>query len=290
MLWRIGIAHGDVSLYNLMYNEDNKYGVLNDFDLSTIMKPGARNPNRQGLERTGTLPFMALELLDETGFDGKIPRRYEHELESFAWVLVWVSRCVVGGQESERPRRLKRWLGHDNDVVYESKSTFIRDQRKIPTTSDYRWLESALRRWTQSWDFIFSQIQDLSPVTEKSISEHIQAFIAICTECAEADSNVSVPIVVAWVDGLTDLKFATPDVSALSASPPDPTEAEEHPPLHRNSDGASPSEGVDDDGASIPNDTEFEDTDGDDDHQSGRESNTHTDNASLDTDGDEERG
>jgi hypothetical protein len=223
-----------------MYNEDNKYGVLNDFDLSTIMKPGARNPNRQGLERTGTLPFMAVELLDEEGFDGKIPRRYEHELESFAWVLVWVSRCVVGGQESEPPRRLKQWLGHDNDGVYTSKIVFILEQRDIPTTPDYRWLESALRRWIESWDFIFRQIQDLSPVTEKTISEHLQAVIAICTECAEADSNVSVPIVVAWVDGLTDLKFATPDVSALSALPPDPTEVEEHPPLHCNSDGASP--------------------------------------------------
>ena len=76
-------------------------------DLSTIIKPGDRNSNRQGLERTGTLPFMDMELLREKGFDGKFPRRYEHELESFAWVLVWVSRCVIGGAECERPQRLK---------------------------------------------------------------------------------------------------------------------------------------------------------------------------------------
>ena len=76
-----------------MYNEKNKHGVLNDFDLSTIMNPGDRNPNRQGLERTGTLPFMAVELLQNEGFDGKVPRRYEHELESFSWVLVCVSRA-----------------------------------------------------------------------------------------------------------------------------------------------------------------------------------------------------
>jgi len=36
-----------------MYKEDNKYDMLNDFGLSTILKPGDRNPNRQGLERTG---------------------------------------------------------------------------------------------------------------------------------------------------------------------------------------------------------------------------------------------
>jgi len=74
LLWHIGITHGDVSLHNLRYKEENKYGVLNDFDLSTIMKPGDRNPNRQGLERTGTLPFMAVQLLEDEGFDGKVPR------------------------------------------------------------------------------------------------------------------------------------------------------------------------------------------------------------------------
>jgi len=79
-----------------MYKEDNKYGVLNDFDLSTIMKPGDLNLNRQGLERTGTLPFMAMELLREKGFDGKIPRRYEHELGSFAWVRSWTSTAGRG--------------------------------------------------------------------------------------------------------------------------------------------------------------------------------------------------
>jgi hypothetical protein len=84
-----------------MCKEHNKYGVLNDFDLSTIMEPGDRNPNRQGLERTRTLPFMAVELLESEGFDGKIPRRYDHELESFSWVLVWVSRSVLSGQESQ---------------------------------------------------------------------------------------------------------------------------------------------------------------------------------------------
>ena len=85
-----------------MYREDDKCGVLNDFDLSTIMEPGDKRPNRrQGLERTGTLPFMALELLLEDGFNGKIPRRYDHEFESFAWVLVWVSKRVVDGEERQ---------------------------------------------------------------------------------------------------------------------------------------------------------------------------------------------
>jgi len=186
-----------------MYNEKNKYGVLNDFDLSTVMNPGDRNPNRQGLERTGTLPFMAVELLKDEGFDGKIPRRYEHELESFSWVLVWVSRCVLGGQESRPPRRLAEWLGNDNDEVYKSKSAFVRDQRKLPMTPDYESLGIMLETW------VMDNFQ--RPLTNGlSDTEHLQALITLCKRYAEKDALVSVPIDVTWIDGLADLKFTAP--------------------------------------------------------------------------------
>ena len=48
----------------MMYYEQDgkKYGVLNDFDLAAIMAVGERTPKKQGFERTGTLPFMALDL------------------------------------------------------------------------------------------------------------------------------------------------------------------------------------------------------------------------------------
>ena len=49
----------------MMYYEQNgkKYGVLNDFDLAAIMTVGERTPKKEGFERTGTLPFMAIDLL-----------------------------------------------------------------------------------------------------------------------------------------------------------------------------------------------------------------------------------
>ena len=78
--------------------------------------------------------------------------------------------------------------------------------------------------------------------TKNTDTKHLQTLIAACEESTEADSMASVPIDVTWVDGLADLKFPTPDVSALLALPPDPTKVEEHPPLHH-SDGMSPSGG-----------------------------------------------
>ena len=221
-----------------MCKEDNKYGVLNDFDLSTIMKPGDRNPNRQGLERTGTLPFMAVELLHEKGFDGKIPRRYEHELESFAWVLVWVSRCVVGGEEYEPPLRLRQWLSNNNDEVYLSKLGFIREQWEIPTTPDYEKLGILTGSWIRIWDNHLREREGPfeTPLVEKANSEYLRALVEACTKCSKTNPIASVPIEVSWVNGLADLKFTTPDVSALPASPPDPIEVEEHPPLHYSND------------------------------------------------------
>ncbi|KAM6495139.1 hypothetical protein JOM56_009762 [Amanita muscaria] len=297
LLWRIGIAHGDVSLHNLMYKEHNKYGVLNDFDLSTIMEPGDRNPNRQGLERTGTMPFMALELLEDEGFDGKIPRRYDHELESFAWVLVWVSRCVVGGEECERPPPLNDWVGNNNDRVFDSKLGFTRRMRRIPTTPDYESLGPVILSWVDIWDNYHCEREKSlgTPVVEKTNSEYLQALIEACRKCSKTNLIATVPIDVSWVK-----MFTTPDGSQLAST--SRSHLEEHPPLQqRSGDGSSPSDGsnrdmmsdddmyVDDDGASLPNDTEFDDTDGDDDRQSGRDTYTHTKSKSRGTD-DEERG
>ena len=94
-------------------------GVLNDFDLSTVMEVDALTPRRTGYERTGTKPFMALDLLTESGRSGVFPRLYRHELESFSWVLLWAGRCVprVGPP-------FNKWLTPDNQGIYKKKFAF----------------------------------------------------------------------------------------------------------------------------------------------------------------------
>ena len=227
-----------------MYKDDNKYGVLNDFDLSTIMKPGDRNPNRQGLERTGTLPFMAMELLQNESFDGKVPRRYDHELESFAWVLVWVSTCVVDGEDRERPWLLKEWLGNDNFEVCKSKAWFMRDQRSIPTTPDYMGLSSITESWVDIWDDYQRLAKRRGPLfAEKTNAQHLQALIEACEGCGKVDHIASVPIDATWVYGLADLKFTIP--GHIPASAPNFTAVKEQQPLQRSGEGPSPSDGGD---------------------------------------------
>ncbi|RXW24069.1 hypothetical protein EST38_g1777 [Candolleomyces aberdarensis] len=91
LLWQMGIVHGDISLWNLMVRTSSDgvthFAVLNDFDLAATMEPGQECPSRTGFERTGTKPFMALDLLNRN--DGTIKRHHLHDLEAMIWCMVW---------------------------------------------------------------------------------------------------------------------------------------------------------------------------------------------------------
>ncbi|KAI5994252.1 hypothetical protein F5J12DRAFT_416803 [Pisolithus orientalis] len=88
-LWNDGIHHRDVSVENLMYYKvgGKVMGVLNDYDLSSL----ASSPSPLGNERTGTIPFMAIDLLEEAGQNGNVKHQYRHDMESFIWVFIWIS-------------------------------------------------------------------------------------------------------------------------------------------------------------------------------------------------------
>ncbi|KAG2138136.1 hypothetical protein BD769DRAFT_1663701 [Suillus cothurnatus] len=102
-LWKEGVYHRDVSPGNLMWywKDGNRMGVLNDYDLSSL----ANVQGPQGNERTGTVPFMARELLTEEGQRGKVKHLYRHDLESFMWVFAWI--CLRYRQGVLVPRRLR---------------------------------------------------------------------------------------------------------------------------------------------------------------------------------------
>ena len=70
-LWVGGVEHNDISVKNLMYDKLNEdCGILNDYDLAHL----EGNPRPSGTGCTGTMPFMALDLLTEDACEGKIRR------------------------------------------------------------------------------------------------------------------------------------------------------------------------------------------------------------------------
>ncbi|KAG2065069.1 hypothetical protein BDR04DRAFT_1060995 [Suillus decipiens] len=87
-LWKEGVFHRDVSPGNLMWywKDGKRMGVLNDYDLSSLIDD--RGP--QGNECTGTIPFMALDLLTAEAQRGEVKHLYRHDLESFMWVFIWI--------------------------------------------------------------------------------------------------------------------------------------------------------------------------------------------------------
>jgi len=109
-----------------MYRDDDEgklIGVLNDYDLSS--SANALGP--QGNERTGTMSFMALDLLTERGRRGKVEHLYRHDLESFMWVLPWVVLRYRDGKLVISGRPLDEWATKDARTVYIEKITFLQD-------------------------------------------------------------------------------------------------------------------------------------------------------------------
>ncbi|KAA1473814.1 hypothetical protein DENSPDRAFT_873011 [Dentipellis sp. KUC8613] len=102
------ILHRDLSTENLMFNRDKKkhaYGILNDWDLCE--DADTKTHTTTARHRTGTLPFMAMELLCE-----KPPvHRYRHDLESFFWILIWaVFHFELNGEERPSNDLVNSWM------------------------------------------------------------------------------------------------------------------------------------------------------------------------------------
>jgi Fungal protein kinase len=120
-LWKLDLHHRDISIGNLMYWRDENgdaYGTLSDYDLSS--RRGVPSNNKQ---RTGTLPFMAIELLSASG---PIVHKYEHDVESFYWVLLYAILCAKDGR-LDCPMR--DWGNLEMEALREKKNDYIMTSR-----------------------------------------------------------------------------------------------------------------------------------------------------------------
>ncbi|KAG2149133.1 uncharacterized protein EDB93DRAFT_362687 [Suillus bovinus] len=123
-LWKEGVYHRDVSPGNLMWywKDGKRIGVLNDYDLSSL--EGDRGP--RGNERTGTVPFMALDLLSAKAQRGEVKHLYRHDLESFVWVFIWIClRYRQGVLLPAESRPLDEWATLHAVTCGEKKYFFL---------------------------------------------------------------------------------------------------------------------------------------------------------------------
>jgi hypothetical protein len=161
-----GVEHNDISVKILMYDKVNgDHGVLNDYDLAHLN--GRRVPS--GAKHTGTMPFMALDLLVDEAWGGKTTRLYRHDCESFAWVLLWICCRYNGGKEISNPP-LGKFITYSYEDCFCAKYSIPYRLRYINPTPSYE------RFWPAanvllSWPFHRRHDQDVRALLSGKVLE-----------------------------------------------------------------------------------------------------------------------
>ena len=157
-----------------MINDQNR-GILNNWDLATIEGISKHD----GCDRTGTVPFMALELLDEQYWAGKMKRQYHHDLEGFLWILPYVCLQYEDGKMVTYP--LKSWNTGDYVVCRKEKNDFLRKLHTKPHL-----IPKATSSYNREW-LVFPQIaQHIAnnwqpPPTGSAIAAAIEERVELAT-------------------------------------------------------------------------------------------------------------
>lgn len=123
--------HRDISDRNLLWKWSSKHrrslGILNDWDLASDVIP--LGPHAK--HRTGTGPFMALDLLAD---DDPPTHLYRHDLESLFYVLVWAAVHYTLDKAnpvvSQPGSPIMKWTGTYADAR-EAKKSFLDDPLPI---------------------------------------------------------------------------------------------------------------------------------------------------------------
>ena len=91
LLWQIGIAHCDLSFWNLMFDASGGTirAILIDFDHAIVVEPGTHFLDKPGADMIGTKPFRAFYVGVDVDYIRKVKRAFYHDLESILWCIVW---------------------------------------------------------------------------------------------------------------------------------------------------------------------------------------------------------
>ncbi|KAG6024859.1 hypothetical protein E4U40_003006 [Claviceps sp. LM458 group G5] len=122
-LYEAGILHRDISINNLMINEESETNqsfpyFLIDLDHAIKVDPDVL-PNKR--TKIGTRAFMAIDLLN-----GMEEQSFLHDLESFFWVLCWI--CIhygKSGADSRISPRFDRWNYMDEFDLASNKANML---------------------------------------------------------------------------------------------------------------------------------------------------------------------
>jgi Fungal protein kinase len=105
------------------------------------------------------MSFMALDLLTEEAWAGKVERLYRHDCESFAWVLLWICSRYDNGAEIKHPP-FKNFVTSDFEQYYEKKHSCGKTIKTTKPTESYQ------DYWRAAVRLIFHVLKQTSAVDE----------------------------------------------------------------------------------------------------------------------------
>lgn len=159
------MLHRDISVNNIMYEKrgDNYYHfILIDFDMAVVLPKDESTYVASSKHRTGTPPFMALELVFDAWKSSKKGRHWtpkkhllRHDFESLFWVSLWCVLALLknGLSNSEVDELLgyvKSWEAGDLDDIA-GRKLFICINGLEEFGIDLPPAAACLRRWFKAW-------------------------------------------------------------------------------------------------------------------------------------------
>ncbi|KAK0478840.1 hypothetical protein IW261DRAFT_1399927 [Armillaria novae-zelandiae] len=203
------ILHRDISPGNIMWRrtiDGHVRGVLNDFDLSSLRSATGAS----SFQRTGTLPYMAYELLikDENGH--QLKHLYRHDVESIFYVILL--RCcryeVVTAQKPSDygissctthivPSIFDRWYTLGRQELSEKKFFFVRKSSTPPLNSGFNnflpWIHKLHKLFKKG--FNYQETHDLDeegdegfnerePFDNETLGDRV-SYLAVLNTCAK---------------------------------------------------------------------------------------------------------
>lgn len=120
---KAGLLHRDISINNLMINEDDNNPSWPSFLIDLDLAVREQREGASGAKaKTGTRAFMAIgALLGEQ-------HSFMHDLESFFWVLFWICIHCNGPNESTVVPRFDKWNYMGTEELASDKKGVIADE------------------------------------------------------------------------------------------------------------------------------------------------------------------
>lgn len=189
--YKANILHRDISINNIMYQirDGRYYFILIDFDMAVHVKPAASSSTSQtsyaasSKNRTGTLPFMACELIFdayravENGKDWvPVPHLLRHDLESLFHVSCFAVSGLARPHQSKsdakkHAKQTKKLETGTLDALSEHKLRVCRlglEQNEIklkkPLDILLPWFDEWSRFFRRAWNYRDDMITELDIV------------------------------------------------------------------------------------------------------------------------------